>query len=49
MLLQEIDVASSRSFNIPIKGLVQGEFPQYQSAFAHNYLSPWVPAPACAP
>jgi len=49
MLLQEVDIRSSRSYDINQYELLQNRFQSYASAFAYNYQAIWVPVPILNP
>ncbi|MEW6622831.1 MAG: endonuclease/exonuclease/phosphatase family protein [Bacillota bacterium] len=49
LLLQEIDIKSSRSYDINQYEAIQGAFGDYGSLFALNYLVKWVPVPVMRP
>lgn len=49
ILLQEVDVKSSRSFGLNQAEAFKKAFPGYSSTFALNYLVPWVPVPVLHP
>jgi endonuclease/exonuclease/phosphatase family metal-dependent hydrolase len=48
-LLQEVDVAASRSYHMNEVDLVKQALPLYSSIFALNYKVPWVPVPVMRP
>lgn len=48
-LLQEVDLAASRSFNINEVDYLADFLPGYSYTFALNYKVPWVPAPLFKP
>ena len=48
-LLQEVDIDSTRSFNINEKEMIVDTFSDYSFSFVHNYLVPWVPIPLSLP
>ncbi|WP_055669350.1 endonuclease/exonuclease/phosphatase family protein [Desnuesiella massiliensis] len=49
ILLQEVDVRSTRSFNINEAEILRRTFNDYQSAFAINHKVNWVPFPFLKP
>ena len=49
MFLQEVDKKAKRSFSIDQVSSLSGRFSEYQSFFAVNYKSPFVPVPLSAP
>lgn len=49
VLLQEVDLHSSRSYRIDQRAALQGAFPGQASVFAVNYKVPWVPVPLLKP
>jgi endonuclease/exonuclease/phosphatase family metal-dependent hydrolase len=49
MLIQEIDIRSSRSFNVNQVEAFKKAFPNYAHAFGWNYRSLWVPVPVMRP
>ncbi len=49
VLLQEVDVKSSRSFKVNEVDALRSQLPQLHSAFAYNYKVPWVPVPVFKP
>lgn len=48
-LLQEVDVKSSRSYDINQLERLKALLPQHESAFAYNYNATWVPVPLFNP
>jgi endonuclease/exonuclease/phosphatase family metal-dependent hydrolase len=49
MLIQEIDIRSSRSFNVNQVEAFKIAFPHYAHAFGWNYRALWVPVPVMRP
>ncbi len=49
LLLQEVDVKSSRSYRIDERAYLQGRLAAYGAIFALNYKVPWVPVPVTRP
>ncbi|MDW7670327.1 MAG: endonuclease/exonuclease/phosphatase family protein [Bacillota bacterium] len=49
MLLQEVDIRSSRSFNVNQVAEFKEAFPHYAHAFGWNYRALWVPVPMMRP
>lgn len=49
VLLQEVDVRSSRSHLVDQRAALEGVFPGQASVFAVNYKVPWVPVPLLRP
>ncbi len=49
ILLQEVDIRSSRSYDINQYKMLQNQFQDYGSAFAYNYQALWVPVPILNP
>ena len=49
MLLQELDIKSTRSFNINELEYMKSIFKDYSSIFGQNYKVPWVPIPISQP
>ena len=48
-LLQEVDVASTRSYHLNEVDYFIDKLPEYSSVFAYNYKTPWVPIPITKP
>ncbi|GAA0136349.1 endonuclease [Paenibacillus sp. YSY-4.3] len=48
-LLQEVDIAASRSYHLNEAGYLTGQLPGYGHTFALNYKVPWVPVPLFKP
>lgn len=49
IFLQEVDVKSSRSYNIDEVGALQNFLKGYSYSYADNYKVPWVPVPVMQP
>lgn len=43
--LQEVDVKSTRSFNIDQSKMISEKYSKYASAFSYNYKVKWIPVP----
>lgn len=48
-LLQEVDVAATRSYHMNEVNYFIDKLPEYSSVFAYNYKTPWVPIPLMKP
>lgn len=49
LLLQEVDVKSSRSYRVDEQNYLQAQLAGYGAIFALNYKVPWVPVPIARP
>ncbi|MCK4258203.1 MAG: hypothetical protein KAX49_04455 [Halanaerobiales bacterium] len=49
ILLQEVDINSTRSFHVNEYAYLQENLKDYSSTFAYNYKVPWVPVPITKP
>ncbi|MDR0269273.1 endonuclease/exonuclease/phosphatase family protein [Paenibacillus sp.] len=49
IFIQEVDVKSSRSYDVNEVGALQNLLPDYSFSYADNYKVPWVPVPLLHP